>query len=996
MESSSTSATRFRFREQNRQQIEDDADSETSSGMSSVSSDLDGENELQSMTGKGIKHLCSELLELKTESDEDFHRNIFSNYSSFVRIFDEVRGMENELMQLKGQVLTQKKLVKDLIDGIHLKVLSEETIDSVIQESEFSEPTPQSELAVHINSISETLDILMIENRMDEAIAIIQRADENLQRMQFEDNSPVDLLLLYNSAIAEKKAMLTLQLTLSAENTRISAAELQKVLVGICKLGDSHLAIQLLLKYYHSRLATGRHHLQSSQSFLDGLYVKNLAKFVFSMISQAARSFMMLCGETSPQASELLQWAREETKLFVASFNKYVRSSSDVTEGLSKAVEAMQFAMSYCSLLKSQRLFLKPYLIKHIRSCMEEVLLIHIDHFKKVISMFTATDDWVLGRYLISGILSEGNYMVAGQRPEYCILTNSGRKFITLLQAIIADVTSLLAIQMEGSILKGLMNLFTEYIAILEKAITFETHVSEKGSKRNLAESLPQQLSVLANLSTLQLFFFKIVRSFLRGPGHLNSKLRKKNSIDFLKKELDGCTLFIQEAVAKLKAHFCQQFINRMMSPETGSKLIVETCSDNQQEPSNFQGAMPSAAFQVPAWFRTSDATVSNHMIMQIFDLLDLDCSLYRCSFLHISKDNGIFDSNLVKKKVLFLELRKVDKIDEDNVFEEDWLMELLRELIAAIFSWIVNNKEIWRSTQEDSPVQLSDIISQLSDLPNLVAEQFVLDMHFLAEIVKYGGYFSKKPLVLQSLLDTAFTSAGLDPERDFDGDGWARNAANEAMQKLLEIEKMQLISKDDSTDGLEKEPCENEANDPVLDESTSTMTDSQVVLDEDSPTMDAVESRSTMKDSLVVLDKDSPTMDAVEVAITTETAMKAEIPPEVSVSLADVYDFPAVGLENVDAGSGTTKAAGELYLPEKTDLPDPSSSDGMSDASELSVPVKEDAGSEADAIDSNVNELESISELSLPVKEDADSNADATASAITDPDGDGKVVDRV
>ncbi|TYH43790.1 hypothetical protein ES332_D11G150900v1 [Gossypium tomentosum] len=929
MESSSTSATRFRFREQNRQQIEDDADSETSSGMSSVSSDLDGENELQSMTGK---HLCSELLELKTESDEDFHRNIFSNYSSFVRIFDEVRGMENELMQLKGQVLTQKKLVKDLIDGIHVKVLSDETIDSVIQESEFSEPTPQSELAVHINSISETLDILMIENRMDEAIAIIQRADENLQRMQFEDNSPVDLLLLYNSAIAEKKAMLTLQLTLSAENTRISAAELQKVLVGICKLGDSHLATQLLLKYYHSRLATGRHHLQSSQSFLDGLYVKNLAKFVFSMISQAARSFMMLYGETSPQASELLQWAREETKLFVASFNKYVRSSSDVTEGLSKAVEAMQFAMSYCSLLKSQRLFLKPYLIKHIRSCMEEVLLIHIDHFKKVISMFTATDDWVLGRYLISGILSEGNYMVAGQRPEYCILTNSGRKFITLLQAIIADVTSLLAIQMEGSILKGLMNLFTEYIAILEKAITFETHVSEKGSKRNLAESLPQQLSVLANLSTLQLFFFKIVRSFLRGPGHLNSKLRKKNSIDFLKKELDGCILFIQEAVAKLKAHFCQQFINRMMSPETGSKLIVETWSDNQQEPSNFQGAMPSAAFQV-----------------------------------------------------LFLELRKVDKIDEDNVFEEDWLMELLRELIAAIFSWIVNNKEIWRNTQEYSPVQLSDIISQ-----------FVLDMHFLAEIVKYGGYFSKKPLVLQSLVDTAFTSAGLDPERDFDGDGWARNAANEAMQKLLEIEKMQLISKDDSTDGLEEEPCENEANDPVLDESTSTMTDSQVVLDEDSPTMDAVESRSTMKDSLVVLDEDSPTMDAVEVAITTETAMKAEIPPEVSVSLADVYDFPAVGLEDVDAGSGTTKAAGELYLPEKTVLPDPSSSDGMSDASELSVPVKEDAGSEADAIDSNVNELESISELSLPVKEDADSNADATASAITDPDRDGKVVDRV
>ncbi|KAK8694031.1 hypothetical protein V6N13_071595 [Hibiscus sabdariffa] len=848
--------------------MEEVADSETSSGMSSVSSDLDDESQLQSMTGKGIKHLCSELLELKAESDEDFHRNIFSNYSSFVRIYDEVKCMKNELTQLKGHVLTQKKLVKDLMDGIHLEVLSDEAIDSVLHESEFAEAAHPSELAAHTNSISVTLDVLMLENRVDEAIAILQREDENLQRMQFEHNSFEDSIQLYNSAISEKKAMLTLQLTLSAENPRISAAELQKALIGICRLGDTHLATQLLLKYYHSRLATGRHNLQCSQSFLDGLYVMRLAKFVFSMISQAASSFMMLYGEISPRASELSQWAREETKLFVASFNKYVKSSSDVTQGLSKAVEAMQFAMSYCSLLKSQRLFLKPYLIKHIRSCMEEVLLIHIDHLKKVISMFTATDDWVLGRYLISGILSEGNYVVAGKHPEYCLLTNSGRKFVTLLQAIVADVTPLLSIQMEGSILNGLMNLFTEYIAILEEAITFEKHVSEKGSRITLAESLPQQLSVLANLSTLQLFFFKIVRSFLRGPGYLNSELRKKNSIDFLQKELDGCILFIQEATAKLKAHFCQQFINRMISLETSSKVMLETCSDNPQESSPFQGAMPSVAFQV-----------------------------------------------------LFFELRKVDKIDEDNFFEEDWLMELLRELIEAIFSWMVNNKEIWRH-KENSPVQLSDIVSQ-----------FVLDVHFLVEIVKYGGYFLNKPLVLQSLVDTAFTSAGLDPKRDFDGDVWARNAANEAMQKLLGIETMQLIFKDDSADGLEEEPCENKANDLVPDQSTSNV-----------------------KDSLV-LDEDSPTTEAVEVALTTETAMKAEIPPEDSV--AD--DFSAVVSEVVGAIS---EACDELYLQEKTDFPDPSSSDG----SENSVLVKEDDN----AIDSNVNEREYTSKLSVPVKEDA------------------------
>ncbi|XVE53464.1 hypothetical protein DITRI_Ditri03aG0005500 [Diplodiscus trichospermus] len=869
-----TSTTRYRFRDR-----ADAANSDTSSGISSVSSDLDAETELQSMTGKGIKHLCSELLEIKAESDEDFLRNIFSNYSSFVRIFDEVEGMENELMQLKSQVLTQKRLVKDLIGGIHLKVLSEETIDSILQESEFAEPTPPRELTVHIDDISETLDVLMLENRLDEAIAILKIEDDNLERMQFEDNSPMDLLLLYNSVISEKKAMLTLQLTLLAENPRISAAELQRVLVGICRLGDNHLANQLLLKHYHSRLATGIHNLQWSQSFSDGLYVKELAKFVFSMISQAARSFMMLYGETSPYASELSQWAREVTKLFVASFNKYVKSSSDVTGGLSAAVESMQFAMSYCSLLKSQRLYLRPYLVKHIRPCMEEVLQIHINHFKKVIGMFTATDTWVLGRYLISDISSERNVMVVGQQPEYYMLTNSSQKFITMLQAIIADVIPLVAIQMEGSILKGLMNLFTEYMAILEKAITFETYASEKSSRRILAESLPQQISVLSNLSTLQHIFIKIIRSFFRGTSRENSELRKKKIIDFQQKELDDCILCIQEAAAKLKAHFYQQFINRMMFFD-GSKLMHKSCSDNQEESSTFPDAMPSVAFQV-----------------------------------------------------LFLELRKVDKLAEDNFFEEDWLMELLRELIEAIFSWIVNNKEIWRNTKENSPVQISDIINQ-----------FILDIHFLEEIMKYGGYFSKKPLVLQSLVDSTFTSAGLDPKRDADGDAWAKIAATEAIQKLLEIEKMQLFLKDDSDDSLEEEPDENK---PVHNESTSTLKE------------------------FLMLDEDPPITDAVEAAITTETGMKAESPPESPTSLSDVVDFSvdknavvladdSGGPKDVESKNGISKACDELHLQEKTDLPDPSSSDGTNDASELRDPAKEDAGRATDATHSVDNhELE-------------------------------------
>lgn len=289
-------------------------------------------------------------------------------------------------------------------------------------------------MEAQIDNFSDAIDTLLLENRIDEAIDAFEMEDDNFQRVQCENNALEDLLMLYNSALSEKKDMLVLHLTLSAENPRISAAELQKALVRLCRLDNSNLAIQLLLKYYHSRIAMGVQQLQRSKMFLHGLYIKELAKFVFSMISQAARGIVMLYGEPSPYVAELIHWAREETKVFVASLNTYFKSVSEISDILFTAVEALLFAISNCSLLETQRLMLKPCLIKHIRPCMEEVLQIRVDHLKKVLGIFIASDTWVLGRYLISGIVNEWNSsMDFGQQPEYCLLTNSGRQFVTLL-----------------------------------------------------------------------------------------------------------------------------------------------------------------------------------------------------------------------------------------------------------------------------------------------------------------------------------------------------------------------------------------------------------------------------------------------------------------------------------------------------------------------------------------------------------------------------------
>jgi Lon protease-like protein len=63
---------------------------------------------------------------------------------------------------------------------------------------------------------------------------------------------------------------LMLQLTLMAKKSRISAPKLQKALVGISRICESHLATYKVLKHYHSRIASGKQDLQSQRCFYMG------------------------------------------------------------------------------------------------------------------------------------------------------------------------------------------------------------------------------------------------------------------------------------------------------------------------------------------------------------------------------------------------------------------------------------------------------------------------------------------------------------------------------------------------------------------------------------------------------------------------------------------------------------------------------------------------------------------------------------------------------
>lgn len=149
-------------------------------------------------------------------------------------------------------------------------------------------------------------------------------------------------------------------------------------------------------------------------------------------------------------------------------------------------------------------------------------------------------------------------------------------------------------------ILSGLMNLFTEYIVILERAIICETDVTGKdGSRINFAVSLQQQISILANLSEIEQLLSSMVTGIFGGINCISSNQIKNFPIDNQQKELDDFVLSIQEASTQLRVQFFQKFIHGVMYLETSYKFAPEICRVGQGGHNVFYDVLPSVAFQV-------------------------------------------------------------------------------------------------------------------------------------------------------------------------------------------------------------------------------------------------------------------------------------------------------------------------------------------------------------------------------------------------------------
>ncbi|XP_020275302.1 exocyst complex component EXO84B-like, partial [Asparagus officinalis] len=681
------------------------------------------------MTGKGIKRLCSELLELKKASDDKFQRSVYSSYSAFVRILEEVGGVENEIIEMKKHVSAEMKLVQALTSNLYADIITDGLEETKVDDFGFISP---SRFEIHMQDVLVTMDILLSECRLKEALALLEKETITLRKFQIEEDCSSSIIMSYKYALSERRKRLSDQLSFIAEHPRVSQPELQKALSELCRLGENHRAKSLLLKFYRSRLQKKVFELQCLKPCLYGTHIRELAKAVFSTISEAASCFVVLYGETTPYSSELILWTREETETFSHEFYKYVRSVSETNEGISLAIEAANSALNLCSLLRSQRIDLVSKLMEFIRPCMEEVLQMHLEHFKRVFHVFTTSDNWTLGKFLSLGILRDMSSLTGiGDKVEYCLLTSSGRKFVTLMQAIVDDVSPLVVLKLRGSILKGLAGLFSEYICALERAIPPRENATENGSpKVNSAQSLQQQLSLLANASTLAHFFPSIAGGIIKDNKFSKDDLSFEQTEFFSQNELDDCILSIGEAANQLRCYFSRQFVLWVMSHE-----------DYESEP------------YLEEWF------------------------------IHIASQDPVPSFVFL---LLFVRLRQLEQLSKSIFIGENGMIKKLqKEILDVLIAWLSKNRELWRKTVKCSSIRHCGCL-----------EQVYLDMHFLMEIAILGGYCSDDLVVaamdLIEEMEAEFTKTcsslksfcSVVPERD-----WALNAAKLAIKKLLEVE---------------------------------------------------------------------------------------------------------------------------------------------------------------------------------------------------------------
>ncbi|XP_024397574.1 exocyst complex component EXO84B isoform X2 [Physcomitrium patens] len=657
---------------------------------------------------------------------------------------------------------SQAKLVRSLAESGVSTIASNTSVTDTEGKGLPQHETEPSQLEREAQAIPDSLDVLLAEKKINQALQILEEGDRLVAeafhpnghggRMSSAAASQLQL------ALSERRARLAEQLAEATQQPFFRGSELRSALAALDKLGDGTRAHTLLLRSHHKRLQHNITGLRPSGTSYGGAYTAALSQLVFSAIAQASRDSVAVFGEEPAYASELVLWARSQTELFASLVKRNVLSSSAAAGGLRAAAECVQIALGHCLLLEDQGLALCPVLSKLVRPSVEQALDANLTRIEESVGALAAADDWVLSH---PGAMLRGSYGTRSSygagHGSYVKLSSSAHRFNFMVQDFLEDVAPLISMQLGGPTLDGLSMLFDHYVDMLIKAVPSPGEDEEGGApngevrKVRPATTESQQLALLANVSALADEFLpraasKLVpggmqtvmsrddlRSATRRGRDRDQERHQLGTVAHRLPELKDWRRRLQREVDRLRDHLCRHHVLELIyfSDEPESQLSPDTylnLDNGGGNPNWHQEPMPSLVFQA-----------------------------------------------------LFHKLTSIQHTTAELLSgRERVVVVLLMRLTETLIIWLSEDQEFWNVIEDGE-----------NSLGPIGLQQFVLDMQFIIQVALNGRFSSRH--MRQVVNDvtaravTAFAATGSDPHSVLQEDEWFLNAAQEAVRVLLE-----------------------------------------------------------------------------------------------------------------------------------------------------------------------------------------------------------------
>ncbi|KAI3711927.1 hypothetical protein L1987_70476 [Smallanthus sonchifolius] len=464
-----------------------------------------------SSTYQEIRQLCSYLLDLKKGSAEEMRRSVYANYTAFIRTSKERSDLEGELLSKRNLLSTQSTLIHGLADGIHVESLSV-TIPGGSFSNDLSADLDRdpSDLENWLVEFHDTLDVLIAERRVEEALATLDEGEHVASEAKRKNSLSPVILASLQTAITECRQRLANQLADAASQPTTRGGELRAAISALKKLGDGPQAHSLLLQAHSQRLQSDMQNLRPSSTSYGGAYTAAISQLVFSIIAQTATDANAIFGKEPAYSSELVMWATKQTEDFALLVKRHALTSSAAAGGLRAAAECVQIALGHCSLLEARGLTLCPVLLKLFRPSVEQALDANLKRIEESTAALAAADDWDLSSSptvtRLSG--SPSSTSLNTITAYHHKLSSSAHRFNSMVQDFFEDVGPLLSMQLGGKMLEGLFHVFNSYVSMLIRALpgSMEEEANYEGSGNKIvrmAETESQQMALLANASLL-------------------------------------------------------------------------------------------------------------------------------------------------------------------------------------------------------------------------------------------------------------------------------------------------------------------------------------------------------------------------------------------------------------------------------------------------------------------------------------------------------------